>query len=128
MALDTLADNFQSKEGERTVWVLARPINAARGFSFLSDGKFPLCHWAVLLSNLNEVRFKVLWDSKTNIGLNGSWGTLFELFRDDNDKNIPHEIYDFGSHDEFLNDWKSVAIIFIGTSLRSDSEVSAQGC
>lgn len=112
---------------ERSIWVLARPIKAARGFSFLSEGKFPICHWGLLASDLSPLSFKLRWDSKERIESGADWGTLFELVRDENDKNTVHEVEHFGANMEFVTEWKTVAIMFIGTTFLRDADLSAQG-
>jgi|SRR5271170_2869953 len=121
------AHQLQVVHPERSVWVLARPIRAAGDFGFLSEGKFPVCHWALLASESSAISFKVRWDSKARIKLSESWGTLFELFRDENDKNRVHEVQHFGANMEFISEWRTVAITFIGNSCFSDADLSAQG-
>jgi hypothetical protein len=83
--------------------VLVRPINALARFSFLS-AKPHLCHWAVLVSDMDQVTFKVGWDSKVRGELNKAWGTLFELFRDEN---VRHELHEFGANNEPMEDSSS---------------------
>jgi hypothetical protein len=117
----------QAKVRERTVWVLARPITAANNLGFLSEGKFPLCHWAILLSDMSALSFKVLWHSKHRTQSNNVWRILFELFRGEGDINMPHELQDFGANKELIGTWKTVAATLIGTSPWTDDEISVQG-
>lgn len=41
------------------VYLVAKPIHALSGaFDFLSDGKFPVCHWGFVLSQYNQDQLK----------------------------------------------------------------------
>jgi hypothetical protein len=112
---------------DRTVWVLARPIKAAQWLAFLSEGKFPLCHWAILVSDLNFVDFTVLWASKKRVCRRDSWRTLFELYRDENNINKSHMVEELGVNREFLDEWCTVFVAFMGTTHDTDLEIYHQG-
>jgi hypothetical protein len=51
---------------KRSVYILARPIKAAEKLSFLSEGKFPLCHWALLVSShsVSELHTKTMFNTQ----------------------------------------------------------------
>jgi hypothetical protein len=99
---------------------MARPIHAAGVFSPLSEGKFPLCHWGVLVSdekNLHQwlsERDNVVWNTTK------SWGTLIELYRDPlTNLNKPHIVLDFG-HFELRKEWRMFALRLVGSTYGDD--------
>ena len=73
---------------ERFVWVIARPLSATRlvaPLEFTSNGKFHLCHWGVLVSDLSiEVLTTLLVESgktPTTDDNDAVLGELWELTR-----------------------------------------------
>jgi hypothetical protein len=127
----------------RHVYVLARPIKAAGVFSLLSYGKFPLCHWGVLLSEHGTLghEAKQPKDEGTTIlprlreGYSSTlprvtplqWGSLFELYRDPNtDQNQPHVVYNFG-HQQLRQEWQFLTLRRVGTTTFQDDQVYEKG-
>ncbi len=127
----------------RHIYVLARPIQAAGIFSILSQGKFPLCHWGVLLSELRNLErgdyspfpsFSggYLSTSTSSVDLASrvtplKWGSLFELQRDPlTNQNKAHVVYDFG-HTDLHYDWKFLSLRKIGATAYHDDEIVARG-
>src|SRR5256885_8008247 len=53
-----MARHRRKRKRRRFVYVVARPLKAAGPFTFVSEGKFPICHWGVLFSELNEETLK----------------------------------------------------------------------
>jgi hypothetical protein len=76
---------------------------------------------------MSVVDVKVLWESKYRLSEKDTWGTLFELHRDEYNKNEVHKIEDFGQRGEFQREWDAVAIAFIGYTVRHDEEIGYQG-
>ena len=123
----------------RHVYVLARPIKVAGVFSVLSHGKFPLCHWGVLLSELEDLA--TMWCCFPGDGqprprpenVHGMettpkvWGSLFELYRDPTtNQNKPHVVYNFG-HSELHREWQFLALFKVGTAKIRDDELYEKG-
>jgi hypothetical protein len=53
----------QKSRNAQYVWILARPLSASSvfpPFEWTSHGKYPLCHWGVLVSSLSVVDVKAL--------------------------------------------------------------------
>src|SRR5438105_1676198 len=53
----------QRSRNAQSVWILARPLSACSvfpPFEWTSRGKYPLCHWGVLVSPLSVVDVKAL--------------------------------------------------------------------
>lgn len=59
---------------KRSVYILARPIKKAGQLRFLSEGKFPLCHWGLLISPYNRRQLLHHIQKGTQ-----SWGMIFEI-------------------------------------------------
>lgn len=120
----------------RSVYVLARPINAAGVFSFLSHGKFPLCHWGILVSRFKSLPSEVQaaagletnpYSSSSSNLCDRLWGTLFELFRDPvTNENRAHMIEGFG-HREITTEWHLVAMSRIGETQYLDPDIYCKG-
>lgn len=122
----------------RHVYVLARPLKVAGVFSFLSHGKFPLCHWGVLLSELEylekraNVFLEFFGEVRTSPGFltehtHKVWGSLFDLYRDPiTHKNKPHVVYNFG-HSELHREWRVLALRKVGTTMFQDGQIYEKG-
>jgi hypothetical protein len=124
----------------RHIYLLARPIQAAGVFSILSHGKFPLCHWGVLLSELRDLEkdyyreYSGSYLSISNRSVDWAsrvtplkWGSLFELCRDPlTNQNKAHVVYNFG-HTHLQDDWKSFCLRKIGVTTYHDGEIFAEG-
>lgn len=123
----------QSKaQRKRSVYVLARPIKAAGKLSFLSEGKFPFCHWALLVSSHSEseLQRRCLMlntpDSDNRTLINASWGTLFELFRTHDGQNLSHMITEFGATN-LMSDWSYACIAYVGKTKYTDYRLCKEG-
>ena len=110
---------------------MARPLESAGPFSFLSEGKFPLCHWGILISNYKKVDLEVLWINRKAMNspktLQLSWGTLFELFRiPESNINKPHVIEEFGLRN-LVNEWSLASIVYVGETFFEDKALEQRG-
>jgi len=113
------------KRRRRSVYIIARPTSVAGGLSSLSQGKFPLCHWGLLLSPYNEIELRtqcLMLNIDEN--LETSWGTLFELRRTKDGTNEP-QITKFGPM-ELLNAWNYACIAYVGKTKVSDYTASVR--
>src|ERR1700738_2290336 len=55
MSASPRALSSHKKPRKRAVYVVPRPRRKAGPFSFLSEAKLPLCHWALLVSEQGHV-------------------------------------------------------------------------
>jgi hypothetical protein len=73
------------------VWVLARPLTLAVGFTkMMSEGKTTVCHLALLVTKLNFGEVKRILNERRNEDTSATdqeMGDLWELYRDEHNKN-----------------------------------------
>ena len=114
----------------RNVYVIARPLQSAGPASFLSEGKFPFCHWGLLVTKFKEVemsrRIRNVENTVRDPSRAKPWGTLFELCRDAHDKNTYNVEYDFEGEEWYL-EWKHISVAFIGNTDVSDEKLAEEG-
>ena len=123
MSASPRALSSHKKPRKRSVYVVARPLSKAGPFSFLSEGKFPLCHWALLVSEHGHVDLR---DRVNRLAPDtASWGTGFELHRME-DKNAAHLIKEFGPA-EFLGEWSAACVAYVGKTESSDHILYIKG-
>ena len=125
-----------STEGQnlRKVWILARPLSLTQWLPALadtSDGRFHLCHWAILLTDANiairDIKAgltedPILMSSSANQSI---LGTLYELHRIGN-SNTVNVISDFGPT-HICNGWQRLSAMHIGMTSLKDAEISKKG-
>src|SRR5579859_652257 len=119
--------SHHNKRRKRFVYVIARPTKVAGLLGGLSEGKFPLCHWGVLVSHLNLDALRIQ-NMMLQLGLDEverEWGRLFELRRTEEGKNSVH-ISTFGV-ERLLTDWPHACIGYIGRTKVSDFGLSMKG-
>jgi len=119
----------KKRRKKRAVFIIGRPLKLARQFSvsFVSDGKFPICHWGLFLADDRSCdrawkRYRKTRDP-TDLP---SRGTLFELLRLEGDKNSCQKIEDFGLED-WEEEWDYVSITYAGETSVSDQLLAAEG-
>jgi hypothetical protein len=112
----------------RHVYLVARRIDALAGpFEFLSDGKFPLCHWGFVLSQHNEDQLAERFDRQAKCPSSSfaPLGTLFEL------KRYPDKLWQVTMDDKFgqalPSNWSRMCIVYIGETSCSDEEIIVYG-
>src|SRR5271163_3555123 len=105
------------KRKKRNVYIISRPLTAAAHFnlSFLSDGKLPLCHWAVLVSDFDRVELQQhLQSLRDNPNrCRSSLGTLIELRRTETNVNTINVVREFGEI-ELNDEWHVMGVKYIG--------------
>lgn len=116
----------------RSVFVIARPLAIASrlGVSFFSDGKFPFCHWGLLVTELEVSEIVARWRAfyqNPNQDLNESWGTVFELFRTPDNRNLSHTIKEFNPG-KATDNWSWMCLTQVGETTQSDRKLSQQAC
>lgn len=113
---------------ERSVWLIARPIQFATifGFQFVSHGKYPFCHWAVLVTSLDFETIKAaLTDSATekdDIQL----GDLWRISPRDDGKCPLDNIRPFCVSNA-KDEWSVFSAEYIGKTSKSDNEIGYEG-
>jgi hypothetical protein len=114
----------------RHVYLVAKPIQALSGpFEFLSNGKFPLCHWGFVLSQHDQDQLKELFDrqAKCPSSLLPPLGTLFELKRYPDGRKTWQVNMDDRFGQALPSDWSRLCIGYIGETGCSDEEIIIYG-
>jgi hypothetical protein len=114
----------------RNVYIIARPLQIAGRASFLSDRKFPFCHWGLLVTKTKPVemswRIRNIENTVRDRSSTKPWGTLFELCRDPYNKNTYNVGYGFLVEEWYL-EWKHISMAFIGNTKVSDEMLVDEG-
>src|SRR5947207_6055948 len=130
MAASKSKNRKRKKLHLRSVYVIARPLHIGGHLSFLSDGKFPLCHWGLLVTKVKRTEMCNRMRSLENVAHGVSdikpWGTMFELQRDSHNKNTHNVIYNFEGEEWYI-EWKHILMAFIGTTNFSDNRLTKEG-
>jgi hypothetical protein len=118
----------KKRRKKRSVFVIARPLKAAGPLAFLSDGKYPLCHWGLFLSedDPSEVmfRWKKYRETKDRSFLPRP-GTLFELVREGR-KNNYHKREPLGL-EVWDDEWGYITLVHVGETPATNEELSDEG-
>ena len=117
----------QIERQKRSVYIIARPINKAGKFRFLSEASFPFCHWGLLVSprSPKQLRYYLKYYAKGHRNPSQfSLGTLFELYNADG-MNKVNVVKDFGR--DFSFEWTSMCSAFIGNTELFDYRISHRG-
>jgi len=119
----------KKRRKKRAVFIVGRPLKLARQFSvsFISDDKFPICHWGLFLTDDRtcDRAWKRYRNTRNPADL-PSRGTLFELLRVEGDKNSCKKTGDFGLED-WEEEWDFVSITYAGQTSLSDQHLSEAG-
>lgn len=119
---------LRNSKRRRSVYIVAKPLEGAHQLSFLSEAKFPLCHWALLISPYDE---RGLYDhilcqtNRPGLSKDGSWGTLFEIFQTDSKRHKVHIVRQFGR--KLSPEWSYACIAYVGETHLPDSKISHHG-
>lgn len=114
-----------------SVWLFTRPlshvINIA-SFASLSDGKPFLRHWGVLISEMSYIDF-IATSSRTKGSRESEFailGTMYELFRGENDYNDVAITRPFGV-DNIRDDWQMYSFDYVGQTDRLHDMIISEG-
>jgi hypothetical protein len=115
----------------RYVYIVSKPVHVP-GFAFLSDSKFPLCHWGVVLSQYDEDRLKEFFSQQSTNPLYKLplLGTLFELKRPNGPTTWQLNIDDkFGVAigSAIGSEWSRMSISYLGETNSSDDQIKSCG-
>jgi len=113
----------------RFVYIIARPLQAARNLPFsVSDGKFPVCHWGILVSGSSEeeIRWSTYLET-TDASYLPPWGTMLELWRYPDNTNT-YDLHLNFSLDEWYTRWGgAISIMYVGETEASDESLQSHG-
>jgi hypothetical protein len=118
----------KKRRKKRAVFVVARPLRAAGVLSFSSDGKFPICHWGLFTVDTRHAEISSQWTKfrETRDPCNlPPHGTMIELVRLPGNINSHNLIDDFGL-EQWDDEWKYVAIQYVGDTDVSDGELATE--
>jgi hypothetical protein len=119
----------KSAAKKRSVFVIARRLQIAGPLSFSSDGKFPICHWGLFVTDSRHADVTSRWlkyrETRNPVDLPPR-GTLFELVRSPDYKNSHNKTPNFGP-EEWEAEWGCAFIQYIGDTIVSDQDLSAEG-
>src|SRR5277367_6541797 len=118
------------KPAQRSVYIIARPLQAAGRLSIFSDGKFPVCHWGLLVTRRSREEVLSQWMrycETTDPSYLPPWGTMIELNRLPDNTNIYNVSTDFGLKDWYAICGPSISIMYVGETEFSDANLTAKG-
>jgi hypothetical protein len=112
----------------RFVYVVARPIKKARNAASLSEGKFSLCHWALLISPYNPHELQQCIQNRVEncTRERAAWGKLFEIF-DDRGAIRLRVVEHFGLRQTLMPDWGYACIMHLGRTRLQDEDITQHG-
>jgi len=113
----------------RSVWLFARPLSWADfivALQWVSDGKYPLCHWGVLVTHLditaNDEFMRRTPDISPTQALD--LGIMYELRRNDINQNTVNIIRPFSTASA---EWRLFSAKYIGTTEMVHEEIEVEG-
>jgi hypothetical protein len=113
----------------RSVWLFARPLSWADfiiALQWVSDGKYPLCHWGVLVTHLditaNDEFMRRTPDISSTEALD--LGIMYELRRNDINQNTVNIIRPFSTA---ASEWRVFSAKYIGTTEMVHEEIEVEG-
>jgi hypothetical protein len=111
----------------RAVYIIAKPVKSAGTLSFLSDGKFPFCHWGLLVTRHSRTEIHALsLMMRLDLLDDEPWGTLFEINRNEANESVPNICPAFGAQ-ELRGEWNRAFLIYVGSTSFSDDKLSREG-
>ena len=92
-----------------------------------SQGKDYLRHWGVLISDMSLIDLQVILSRTRDFGANDNtmWGTMLELFRDEDKKNNVN-IKDFGMK-TLREEWPMFSMAYVGKTSMTYEQIKHQG-
>jgi hypothetical protein len=104
---------------KRSVYVIARPVKKAGSFSPLSQRKFCLCHWGLLISLYSENELDQCIQERK------PWGSLFEISNDDGKLKL-ERTENFNGRSSAA-DWSYTFSMYVGKTRKSDRRIYKHG-
>lgn len=114
-----------------SVWLFARPLSWADfiiALQWVSDGKYPLCHWGVLITHLDitandEFMRRTQHISSTEVL---DFGIMYELRRNDINQNTLNVIHPFSTA-SLQTEWRLFSAKYIGTTEIMHEQIELEG-
>jgi hypothetical protein len=116
-----------SGETSRGVWIFARPLQFGTifGSQFVNHGKYPFCHWGVLVTSLDfstaQQILKEIDSERDELGL----GTMWEILRDEEGSNRI-DATDFSVSDA-KEQWSMFSAEYLGATGLTDKQMHNEG-
>src|SRR5271170_2430807 len=115
----------------RAVWLFARPLSWADfiiALQWVSDGKWPCCHWGVLVTHLDITASDEFMrrTPRTSCTDELDLGTMYELHRNDINQNTVSVTRPF-STTSLQTEWRLFSAKYIGTTEIMHEEVELEG-
>lgn len=107
----------------RGVWIFARPLQFGTifGSQFVNHGKYPFCHWGVLVTSLDfstaQKNLQEIEDQPNSQFL----GTMWELLRDDDGNNNVRDLKFFVR--DVKEQWNMFSAEFVGNIEVTDQQM-----
>jgi hypothetical protein len=124
-------ESFSAPNVTYSVWLLTRPLSYTiffPPFGATSDGKHHLCHWGILVNEMSQVDAQAIWQRTRNYGASDKTelGTMYELFRDENDRNNVHITTPFQMAN-MKKEWPMFSMQYVGQTLMSYERIKQEG-
>lgn len=114
-----------------SVWLMTRPLSLATllpPLALTSNAKSYLRHWAILINDMSIMDLRaILLRTHAYCGADDiELGTVYELFRDENDYNNVHIDAHFGMA-AIKKEWRMFSIQYVGETSKTSEEIKAEG-
>lgn len=114
-----------------SVWLLARPLSAANlfpPFESTSNGKYHLCHWGVLITDISIPDMNVLLSRTKQDGRRDTTklGVLYELLRFEGNQNIVNIARPFTAL-TVREQWRTFSSVYIGKTKLTQEKIEQEG-
>jgi len=124
---NTVCQMASATNNSRGVWIFARPMQFGTifGSQFVNHGKYPFCHWGVLVTSLDFTSAqRILGEIDREID-EMVLGTMWDLLRDVDGNNIIHawEL----SVSDVKEQWNMFSAEYLGRTTLMDEETHNEG-
>ena len=123
--------SVNSNENARFVWIFARPLQFATifGSQFVSHGKYPFCHWGILVTSLDFIaaqKFLTEIETREAECEDTILGDMWELFRGEDNTNTIDVTRAF-KLSNVKEEWSVFSAEPLGTTMMTDEEIQNEG-
>lgn len=124
---NTVCQMASATNNSRGVWIFARPMQFGTifGSQFVNHGKYPFCHWGVLVTSLDfGSAQRILGEIEQEID-DMILGTMWELLRDVDGNNVIHawEL----SVSDVKEQWNMFSAEYLGRTILTGGETQKEG-
>jgi len=120
----------RKRKRRRSVYIIARPLRAAGPLAPFSDGKFPVCHWGLLVTSCSRNEIASHWLKYRETGEPSflpPWGTMIELRRHPDNTTTYNVNANFSMCDWYTEWGFNISIMYVGETRESDTSLASQG-